>query len=161
MKSILFILILLSFACQTNPDKFEATTNTNETSDFDSTLANKYGADEYGMKSYVMAFLKSGSNPPKDSTHAVKLQAAHMANIGRLAEEGKLTLAGPFYGVNKGNFRGIYIFNTTSLDSAKAYTQSDPAIKWGSLKIELINFYGSAALMGVNKTHKKITKIEM
>lgn len=128
---------------------------------FDSTLAKKFEADQYGMKAYVMAFLKSGPNAPRDSIHSVKLQTAHMNNIGRLAEEGKLILAGPFYGENKADFRGIYIFNTASIDSAKAYTESDPAIKYGSLKMELINWYGSAALMGVNEVHHKIAEIEL
>lgn len=139
-------------------EPIEATSTENG---YDSTLAAKYGADDYGMKPYVMAFLKSGPNRPKDSTHSAELQNAHMANIGRLAEEGKLVLAGPFYGDQKGDFRGIYIFNTSSIDSARAYTESDPAIKYGSLKMELINWYGSAAVMGINEEHKRVAKVEM
>src|SRR5688572_17703877 len=65
---------------------------------FDSTLAAKYGADKYGMKRYVMAFLKSGPNRNQDSTEAARLQAGHMNNIQRLADEGKLVVAGPFLG---------------------------------------------------------------
>ncbi len=79
-----------------------------------------------------------------------------MANIGRLAEEGKLILAGPFYG--KDSLRGIYIFDTKSIDSAKAWTNSDPAIQQGSLEMELKLWYGSAALMEVNEIHESITK---
>ena len=75
--------------------------------------------------------MKTGPNPAEDSAHAVELQAAHMGNIGRLAEEGKLVLAGPFYGEEKGDYRGIYIFDTPSLDSARAYTESDPAVQYG------------------------------
>ena len=50
------------------------------------------------MRRYVMAFLKTGPNRPADSATAVDLQKAHMENINRLAEEGKLVLAGPFLG---------------------------------------------------------------
>ncbi len=169
MKFSLIALVLLFTSCGNSP---EIKSNIPDALESDTTLiiepetaynvelAKEYGADEYGMKPYVMAFLKTGPNTPRDSIHAVELQSAHMANIGRLAKEGKLVLAGPFYGEAKGEFRGIYIFNTDNLDSAKAYTASDPAIQFESLKMELINFYGSAALMGVQEAHSKIKKVD-
>ena len=42
------------------------------------------------MKSYVMAFLKTGPNRDQDSTEAAHIQRDHLDNINRLAEEGKL-----------------------------------------------------------------------
>lgn len=132
-----------------------------ETTGFDSVKAQLYGADKYGMRPYVIAFLKTGPNTPKDSLHAIELQSAHMANIGRLAEAGKLVLAGPFYGDAKGDFRGIYIFDTPDIDSARAFTQSDPAIEYGSLIMELKQWYGSAALKAVNDLHTEIAEVEI
>ena len=123
---------------------------------FDAELAKKYGADDYGMKKYVMAFLKAGPNRNQDSATAVKLQAAHMANINKMADEGYLVLAGPF--LDKGDIKGIYIFNVESVEKAKELTETDPAIKAGRLVMELHPWYGSAALMPVNETHKKIQK---
>ncbi len=38
---------------------------------FDSLKAAKYGSDDYGMKSYVIAFLKRGPNRDIDSTEAI------------------------------------------------------------------------------------------
>ena len=89
-------------------------------------LAQHLGADNYGMKQYVMAFLKAGPNRSQDEETAAKLQTAHLKNIQRLAVEGKLLLAGPF--LDDGNVRGIYIFNVTTLDEAEKLTQTDPAI---------------------------------
>ena len=126
---------------------------------FDKKLAEKLGADKYGMKKYVMAFLKRGSNRPADKKKAAELQKAHMENIGKLAEAGKLVLAGPFFG--NGDLRGIYIFNVTTIKEAEKLTNTDPAIKHGSLVMELIEWYGSAALMEVNEIHKKIAEIEI
>lgn len=126
---------------------------------FDAKLAKKLGADDYGMKHYVMAFLKSGPNDIKDSAQAVQLQRAHMNNINRLAKAGKLVVAGPF--MDDTPLRGIYLFNVETLEEAKELTESDPAVRAGSLVMELHPWYGSAALMQVVETHKKVAKIEI
>ncbi|MBT8218417.1 MAG: hypothetical protein KJP00_01240, partial [Bacteroidia bacterium] len=54
------------------------------TSTFDAELAEKLGADEYGMSQYVIAFLKSGPNRSQDSITAAQMQRAHLDNINRL-----------------------------------------------------------------------------
>lgn len=125
---------------------------------YDSLLAEQYGADDYGMRKYVIAFLKRGPNRDLPKAKADSLQAAHMANIGRMAEAGKLAIAGPFF--DDGDLRGIYIFAVESIQEAEELTQSDPAIQAGSLVMELKEWYGSAALMAVNDIHNEITKIE-
>ena len=166
-SSFIFLFASLIFSCgETNDaskiesisdDQSEIVENT--TSGFDSLRAAKNGADEYGMKKYVMAFLKRGPNRDLPKDEANKLQAAHMANIGKLAEAGKLVLAGPFFG--DGDLRGIYIFNVETVEEAEALTNTDPAIQAGSLVMELIPWYGSAALMEVNEIHKLMAKTEI
>lgn len=126
---------------------------------FDSIKAYEYGADEYGMHKYVMAFLKSGPNRDRDSVESYELLMAHLENIGKMADEGKLVLAGPFLG--DGDLRGIYIFNVETIEEAKALTETDPAIQAGSLIMELIPWYGTAALVGVNEEHKRLSKKEV
>lgn len=54
-------------------------------------------------------------------------QAAHMANIQRLADMGKLLIAGPF--MDRGDWRGIFIFKCSSLEEAKALAAADPLVK--------------------------------
>lgn len=125
-------------------------------STYDAALAAKLKGDERGMKKYVMAFLKRGPTPPKDPAESARLQDAHMANITRMAHEGKLVLAGPF--LDKGELRGIYIFNVETLAEAEALTSTDPAVKAGSLAMELHPWYGSAALLEVVPLHDKIVK---
>lgn len=126
---------------------------------FDSIKAQAYGADDYGMKKYVIAFLKRGPNRSLDKDSAASLQNAHMANIGKMAEAGKLVLAGPFYGND--DLRGLYVFNVQSIAEAEALTNTDPAIIAGSLEMELKEWYGSAALMAINEIHTSIAKVEM
>ena len=160
MKKISIILvILILFSCKNNVEPKKnipiPVVESNEPI-FDSIKAQKYGADEYGMKQYVIAFLKKGPNRDLDSTSAYDLQMAHLKNIGRMADAGQLVLAGPF--VDDGELRGIYVFNVTSVKEAQVLTETDPAIKAGSLTMELLPWYGSAALMGVNDEHKKVAK---
>jgi len=123
---------------------------------YDSTLAKKLGADQFGMKTYVMAFLKKGPKRSTDTIKAKNLLLAHLHNIERLAEEGKLIVAGPF--LDDQDIRGIYIFNVNTLEEAKKLTETDPAIQEGYLVMELHPWYGSAALIEVTNIHKKLQK---
>jgi len=162
MKNITIIsLALLCLfaigACQSADANQEVQTTVETTeAKYDSLLAQKYGADEYGMRKYVMAFLLRGPNQDLPKAEADALQAQHMSNIDRMAEEGKLSLAGPFFG--DGELRGIYIFNVDSIEEAKALTNSDPAIKAGVLEMDLQEWYGSAAVMSIPEMHKRLQK---
>lgn len=127
-----------------------------EAEEFDAELAAELGADDYGMRPYVMAFLKSGPNPSEDAERARELQAAHLANIRRMAEQGQLVLAGPF--MDGGDIRGIYLFATDDVEQARKWTATDPAIEAGALAMELRPWYGSAAILEVNQLHARIAK---
>jgi len=161
MKICLSITMLISlfFLYSCKPEVQVNVTSTEPTASeitYDSILAQKTGADDYGMKHYVMAFLKAGPKRDQDSATAAQIQQAHMDNINRLAEEGKLVVAGPF--LDKGEMRGIFIFNVTSIEEAKTLTESDPAVQSGRLIMELHPWYGSAAMMEINNLHKKVSK---
>lgn len=147
---------LLSFAACSSPSAPKATIPQTAVEGFDSLLAAELGADPYGMKSYVMAFLYRGENRSLDSLKAAELQRAHLDNIQRMAKEGQLVLAGPF--MDGGDLRGIYIFNVATVEEAEALTKTDPAIQAGSLRMELKPWYGSAAVMKVNDWHARIAE---
>ena len=123
---------------------------------YDAALAARLGADENGMKTYVMALLKAGPNRNRPREEAQKLQAAHRANINRLAKEGKLVLAGPF--ADDGELRGIYIFDVKTVAEAEALTKTDPAIQAGQLVMELHPWYGTAGLMTIPALHDRLEK---
>ena len=124
---------------------------------YDDALAKSLGADEYGMKSYVLVILKTGSNQILDKEKVSALFRGHMENIGRLAESGKLVVAGPM-GKNEKSYRGIFILNAKTTEEAKALLDTDPAVKEKLLEAELYNWYGSAALSEYLKVHEKIEK---
>lgn len=146
--ALLSILVLPLFAADGPP----------ATSKFDAELAQRLGADERGMKTYVLCILKTG---PKDAEikgeQRKEIFAGHFANINTLAEEGKLSLAGPF-GKNDKSYRGLYVFNVATVEEAEELVVLDPAVKAGIFVPELTPWYGPAAVMLVNETHKKIEK---
>lgn len=160
MKNFFYILFVCVWATACRPAIPEAEnkekTTEKEFSGYDSLLAKQLGADEYGMKKYVMALLKKGQHRNQDSATAAQLQIAHLDNIQKMADEGKLVVAGPFF--DDWEVRGIYIFNTASVDSAKNWTDADPAVQAGRLEMELHPFYCSAALMKVNDIHRTLEK---
>jgi uncharacterized protein len=158
MTKLVFWVFILLVACQMGK-KSPSPTLAVETYQYDSLTAAKWQADEYGMKSYVLVFLKRGPNRPSDSLTRAILQEAHMKNISKLASEGKLLLAGPM--MTSEDIRGIYLFDVRTLEEAKALTETDPAIQTGSLIMEMHTWYGSAALMELPNLHKKGAKIEI
>lgn len=128
-----------------------------ETVKYDSTLAKKLGADEYGMKSYTFVILTTGDSTIHDKKRVQELFSGHLKNISRLAEEGKLVLAGPL-GENESNYRGLFIFDVGTIEETRELLQTDPAIKARVLDYKVFNWYGSAALPEYLKTHEKIQK---
>ena len=145
------LLLILMFACF-----FKANAQT-ENPKYDSKLAESLGGDDYGMKMYVLAILKTGSNNTADKEKLNELFRGHMDNITRLAKEGKLIVAGPL-SKNDKNYRGIFILNVKTIEEANQLLNTDPAIKEKVFDVETFQWYGSAALPEYLKTHEKIEK---
>ncbi len=118
-------------------------------------LADSLGADAYGMKKYVFVILKTGPVVVKDKKVTDSLFAGHLGNIGRLAGEGKLVVAGPM-GKNDKQYRGIFILAAKDKTEAEAWLGTDPAVKAGLLAAELYDWYGSAALPAYLGVHAQI-----
>jgi len=124
---------------------------------YDSTLAKRLGADEYGMKMYVFAVLKTGDNKTENKAFIDSCFSGHLQNIRRLAEKKQIVVAGPF-GKNNNQFRGLFILNVEKIEDAEMLLKSDPAISSNLLKAELYPWYGSAALPEYLPFHDKIWK---
>lgn len=155
--AIFAIFSILSVSSCLPPKKEKVAQADTLKTEIDSALVVELGADDYGMKNYVMALLKKGPKRWKmDSTTVSTLMKGHMDNIGRLANEGKLVLAGPY--TDETDLKGIYVFDVKTIEEAQKLCETDPAIVAGALAIELHPWYGSAALMQTNAIHKKIAR---
>lgn len=146
LSTLLLIIFCLSMHGQSSNPKY------------DKALADSLGADDYGMKMYILVILKSGPVKIDDKAKRDSVFHGHLQNIGRLANLGKLTVAGPLDKNEKG-YRGIFILNVKTMEEAKSLLDTDPAIHAKVLDTELYGWYGSAALPMympfVEKTGKK------
>ncbi len=123
---------------------------------YDEALAQAAGADEMGMRKYVLVILKSSPTPVPKGPERDEMFRGHFANMERLAAEGKLAVAGPLDG--KEGWRGLFILATADLEEAARLVATDPVVAKGEMVPELHALYSSAALMLVNETHKKLAK---
>ncbi len=159
--AILFLMLSLSSCDQQGRSELstdEAAVLTTEIV-YDSIRAAKVGADQYGMKKYIMVLLKKGPNRNLSKQETLNVQTMHMANIRKLAEQDIMVLAGPFGG--DGDLRGIFILDMDSIEEAEHLISFDPAIKEGTLVMELYEWYGSAAVMEINDIHNSIAKVKI
>lgn len=151
MKNIAFLFILFVMLS----DSLTAQQHDNQ---YDSLLARQLGADAYGNSAYTFVMLRTGDVVEEDKQIRDSLFGGHMANMGVMAEAGKLVLAGPFYTKNNDQFRGIFIINSTDTIEVRELLRADPAINYGLLQADLYPWYGSAALKLLNENHRRIQK---
>ena len=101
------------------------------------------GDPGFEMKQYYFVMLVKGKNRERitDTGNINKIQVGHLANIKKLAEMGKLLLAGPF--ANDGHERGIFVFDCQSEEEVKTLLSTDPAIASGALAYKIYPWYTS------------------
>lgn len=145
-KGILFLLIVLGSIWSAFGQQ-----------SYDSELADSLGADAYGMRMYQLVILKTGTEVIEDKERIQKLFRGHLDNIGQLAKEGKLVVAGPL-GKNELEYRGIFIFKLDNKEEIQELLKTDPAIEAGIFDVEILDWYGSAALPMYLPYHKQIEK---
>ena len=102
-------------------------------------------AAKYEMTTYYMAFLYKGDKwTPEETAETKKIQQGHMDNIQKMADSGKLVVAGPF--MDNGDLRGIFIFQGVTREEAEQLCANDPAFKAGRLRIELHPWYAAKGI---------------
>ena len=113
---------------------------------FNSTFAqDESSKPEYEMTTYYMALLKKGPKWSPEVTEGTKrVQAAHLANIEKLVDEGKMILAGPF--LDEWEVRGIFVYKVDSMEEAIALTEQDPAVISGRLSLEVHPWYSAKGI---------------
>lgn len=99
------------------------------------------GDTTYTMKRYVFMLLNSGETKSQTEEEAAKYQKMHLAHLSKMAEDGKLVVAGPFEG--GGNYRGLLIFDVETIEEAIKLESEDPMIKTDRLRMETFYWWGA------------------
>ncbi len=92
-------------------------------------------ASEHYFFYQLVLLVRPANRPQLDQEAAQELQEAHMANIRKLAKEGKLVLAGPF--LDDTPLRGIFVLKTQSAVEAKKWVFTDPSVRSNRLAPEI------------------------
>ena len=149
-RAIIALFAAGSFALAASANEAPATAPA-----YDAALAKRVGADERGMRKYVLVILKTGPTPMPKGEKRDAMFDGHFANMNRLAEEGKLVVAGPF-GKNEEGWRGLFLFAVDDVEAARKLTATDPVIINGEMVAEFHPWYGSAAAMLLPDLHKQV-----
>ena len=79
----------------------------------------------YAQQQYTFVFLNKKPDAAQiTKEESTKIMEGHMANINRLAKEGKLLAAGPFEGGG-----GLFVLNTQNVNEASDWLSTDPGVQ--------------------------------
>lgn len=95
--------------------------------------------EEEQIRKYWFVMLLKGPNRTQDTATAAKIQKAHLDNINRLYNEGKIKVAGPFG--DRGDWLGIFIFDCETKEEVEKLLQTDMAVSSGRLAYDIRPWY--------------------
>ena len=99
------------------------------------------------MTTYYVAFLRRSPKWAPGGAGVEELMKGHMANIQRLAKEGRLVLAGPFLEqTGPGSLAGLFFLQAGSLAEAQKLVDTDPAVQAGRFTFEIVPWLGPKVL---------------
>lgn len=88
------------------------------------------------MTTYYFGVLTKGPKWSAEATpERAKIQEGHMGHLQAMWKAGKLVLAGPL--ADEGDWRGVLIYRTKTLEEAQLLADDDPAVKAGRLVVKM------------------------
>jgi uncharacterized protein YciI len=98
----------------------------------------------WAMRTYVLVLIFRGPYQPADDEERDRLFHEHLASNARLHRERKLLLAGPMR--DDGDLRGIFVFDSDSVEEVGRWCAGDPAIRAGVFRIEIHPWYSAKGI---------------
>jgi uncharacterized protein YciI len=121
-------------------------------------FAQERSADRSIVDTYVWIFLVTGPEDANitDAAQRAEIFKGHFENMGRLAEEGSLVLAGPL-GEPKSDplHRGVLVLDVPSVEKARELAATDPGVKSGVFTFRAFSFTTSFPLRKLLELEKK------
>jgi uncharacterized protein YciI len=94
------------------------------------------------MESFQLVLLVRGPAwTPEPTAEVMEIQKAHVAHLTKLANEGRIVVAGPFADQDDVTKRGLCVYRVGSIDEARRLASEDPAVKAGRLKVEVMSWW--------------------
>lgn len=93
-----------------------------------------------GMALYYVYLLRKGPDWSPDTTPEIDaLQDAHVANMRRLRQEGKIVVSGPLLDAFQlgGEIRSVGVMKAATMDEARSWIATDPMVKVRRLVFEM------------------------
>jgi uncharacterized protein YciI len=110
-----------------------------------SLFAQSHAAPNAVTRYYVVFLRPDPARRSLAKADGERLQAAHMANIHKMAADGVLMSAGPFDD-SPTTISGIFVFKVDSLESAKAIAAADPTVYEHRNTVDLHAWDGPAGI---------------
>lgn len=131
MKFFLFISFVscIAISCSNHKTETSASSAKHAPEKYDFNIDTSVYSGE--MKRFWLVHLLKGPRRDQDSSSRIKIQAAHIANIVRLAKEGKIIMAGPI-GVEN-DLQGIFLMNCKDSSEVESFVKTDTAVITGRL----------------------------
>jgi len=153
--TLVVLMILMGFSCKKEQVNPQEVTQQQSVKELKAELLEKgfqifdyvdeKTQDTILMQQYYMAFLKTGPNRSQTEEDTEKLQAAHLAHLGKMYDLGYADISGPF--ADDGDIRGITIYNVPSLKMADSLANADPMVISGRLSIEIHPWWAAKGFM--------------
>lgn len=156
------ICFFLSSACQSVKQDDESSENRLTDSAhvrYDSSLAQKLGANKYGLKKYTLCFLSKGKSKVLNAEDYRAIEEAHIDYIQALVAQKEIIMAGYFDG--KDELLGFVVFNSLDTNYVRSLLAKDPKVAKELIFPVLKKWTSSAAIQELNQIHQRIEKTPM
>ncbi|HUD69899.1 MAG TPA: YciI family protein [Acidimicrobiales bacterium] len=96
----------------------------------------------FELERFELVLLKRPAERPEiPEAEVERFQALHLGHLGAMAAAGHLVIAGPFDQQPDESLRGLCLYQTGSLDRARALAEEDPAVRAGRFEVDVMYFY--------------------
>lgn len=93
------------------------------------------------LDGYSFVLLRRGPRALEFSDEELeRLQAAHLAHLDAMKEQGHLLVAGPFSDQPDETLRGFCLYRT-SVDETRRLAESDPSVQAGRMAVDVMGWW--------------------
>lgn len=108
------------------------------------------------MQTYTFVYILTGQATDIDAKTQDEAFQGHFSNMTRMAEDGDLLIAGPYWQPQTWNdMRGMWIFNTDDREQASEFAATDPPGKLGIFVFDILQFKTDDALLELPRLEKE------